>query len=153
MAGGVRTTIGRRSREADSTVGVQINTFGLDKLAEGINGQDLLDILLEAAEPSRVEAYNNWAYLTGASRDSIELVPVEAGERLARIVLQVGGDKLRNDPRNHSHKDYAPYLEFNGSPSGKTPAGVLRNSIYDNDREIRERIQEGLKRKIEEKLR
>lgn len=145
----VRTTFGRRSRTPGTTVGVQVSTFGLDKLIEGVNGEAVAKILMDAAQPSKEYAYNNWAYLTGASRDSIDLFVSDVEAKHARVVLQVGGEKLINDPRNTQHIDYAPFLEFNGSPGG-TPAGVLRNSIYDRDTEIRRMIRDGVAKLIED---
>ncbi len=140
----IRTTFGRRSRTSGTQVGVQVNTFVLDKLASSLNGEALANMLMAAGEPSRQQAYDSWAVLTGASRDSIELAVAEVGPHVARVVLQAGGEKLINDSRNASQRDYAPYLEFNGSPSGSQPAGVLRNAIYDREREIKDSLKQQL---------
>jgi hypothetical protein len=89
--------------------------------------------------PSKDDAISNWPVLTGASRDSIEIFISEVKPRSARAVLQVGGETLINDSRNKSHKDYAPYIEFNGSPSGRGQMAI-RNAIYGRDTEIRQAI-------------
>jgi hypothetical protein len=120
----------------------------MDKLIAGVTGANLAPILLEAGKPSYEQAYSEWPVLTGASRDSIELIVTEINPRSARVVLQAGGEKLINDPRNKSGKDYAPFIEFNGTP--RAPAGILRNSIYDRDADIRSAIHQGVRELIQE---
>ena len=87
--------------------------------------------------------------MTGASIESMETVISEIGPKHARAVLQVGGDKLINDSRNTSRKDYAPFIEFNGSPTGKGQ-GAISNAIFGNDRQIRGDIRAGVTALIEE---
>jgi len=144
----VRVTTGGPGDYFYGDVGIRVNTFGMKKLQAGVTGEMLMPIMLEAIEPARLDAFTNWAYLTGASRDSIEVVPLEVGPRVARAALQVGGDKLINDPRNVQHKDYAPYLEFNGSPGG-TPPGILSMAFHNNDAAMRAAIHAGVARLIQ----
>ncbi len=141
--GNIRITTGRRSRETGTTVGMQVNVFGLSKLEAGVTGEAMAPILIEALEIPLAEARSEWPVLTGASLDSMEIGIVEIGPRLARAVLQVGGPVLMADPRNKSHKDYAPYIEFNGSPTGRGQ-GAIANAIGSNDTEIRKTIREGV---------
>lgn len=147
-----RTTFGRRSRAPGEQVGVQINLFGLNKLEAAVTGDKLAEILLYAAQPAYDEAHADWAVDTGASRDSLELGVAEIMPRAARVVLQAGGEKLISDPRNRSKKDYAPFLEFNGSPSGSMGPGTIQRAVYSNDRVIKDRIREGVSRLIREAL-
>jgi len=147
MASLVRQTTGRRSRESGSQVGIQLNTFGLDKIQAEINGHALAVIMLEAAQPMLEQATQDWPVDTGASRDSIELVTVEEGDRRARIVLQAGGQKLENDPRNKSGIDYAPFLEF--GTEGRAAHGIIRDSVFDNEEAYRSRVRTGVKGLIE----
>ncbi len=144
MAGTVRVTTGRRSRQVGDQVGLQVNTFGLDKLQAGITGEAIAPILLEALQPALQDALAEWPVLTGASIDSMETIISEIGPKHARAVLQVGGEKLISDSRNVSHKDYAPYIEFNGSPTGRGQ-GAISNAIFGNDRQIRADIHAGVK--------
>ena len=148
----VRVTTGRPSREPGTQVGMAINTFGLAKLQGAVNSQVMAEIATEALQPAYRDCYDGWAVLTGASRDSISVDTIEVGPTFARVALQAGGEKLIADPRNKSHKDYAPYLEFNGSPSGSQPAGLIVHSIFSNDREMRQIIHDGIKRVIEGSL-
>lgn len=147
-----RTTFGRRSRQPGDQVGVQMNVFGLNALQAGITGDKLAEVLLYAGQPAYEEAHADWAVDTGASRDSIELVVAEVLPRAARVVLQAGGSKLIDDPRNKAKKDYAPFLEFNGSPSGSMGPGTIQRAVYSNDRVIKERIKEGVAKLIAEAL-
>lgn len=133
-----------RSRIPGTQVGLQVNTFGMDRLIAGVNGDSLLEITMEAGQIAFDQAFEEWPVLTGASRDSIELIPAEVEARRARVILQVGGPLLIDDPRNRSHKDYAPFLEFNGSPSGSSAPGVILRAIADNDAAIREAIHAGV---------
>lgn len=144
---GTRTTIGGigskfPSREKGTRAGLGLNTFGLQALAEGITGEALAPIVLEAWQPAFEAAYSEWPVLTGASRDSIELGITEIGPRLVRVALQAGGQKLIEDPRNKSHKDYAPYIEFNGTST--TPAGTMTHAVHSTADEAKARIARGV---------
>lgn len=140
----------KRSRQPGTTVGVRVNTFGLQRLMAGIDGNFLAEAGVDAMQIAHQDAYANWAVLTGASRDSLIVVVTEVGDRHARVELQAGGDRLKADPRNPKGKDYAPYLEFNGSPSGSQPAGVLLQAVNMNDREIRQRLHDLTAQRIKE---
>jgi len=119
-------------------VGVRLNTFGMSKLEIGVNGEALAEITLDALQPSLQEALGNWPVLTGASRDSLSTDIIEIGPRMARAVLQVGGEKLINDSRNKSHRDYAPYIEFNGTATA--PPGIIFSAVEGRRDEIRAEI-------------
>lgn len=134
----IRVLVGRRSREPGTTVGVRLNTFGMSKLEAGVTGAALAQIALDAYQPSFDEAVGNWPVDTGASRDSIELGISEIGAHHARVILQAGGDKLRSDSRNPTGKDYAPFIEFNGTLYA--PAGILLNAVANRDADIRREI-------------
>ena len=156
-----RTTLGKRSRTPRTRMGVQVNTFSLDKLIAGITGEMLADCLLDAAQPAYDEAKENWPILTGASNDSIELIKVGSSESLrrhhagsnpgkvGRVALMVGGEKLINHPDNKSHKDYAPFIELNGSPLGRG-RGTLQRAIYGNEGVIKDRLAVSLRARIAE---
>lgn len=146
----VRVTTGSRSRVVGEPVGVSLNTFGLTRL-EGITGEDLLPIVVSALEPSREQAFNDWPKETHASSESIRIEPDEVGEKHVRVALKVGGQQLIEDPRNVKHIDYAPYLEFNGSPSGYPP-GILSYAFFSHQREMRDRIHEGVALLIQSRL-
>ena len=135
---GVRVTVGHRSRIPGTQIGVQLNVFRLNRLQAGINGDALMEILMDIARPSLEQAVIQWPVWTGASRDSISLDPIEIGPTLARVVLQAGGEKLISDPRNESHKDYAPFIEFNGTKTA--PPGILFDAVYGRDTELRQDI-------------
>lgn len=135
---GVRITTGRRSREPGTSVGVQVNLFGMARLEESVNGGQLAEILTEVMQPSLEQAESEWPVLTGASKDSLRLDVIEVGERHARVALQVGGEQLINDPRNESGRDYAPHIEFNGTPNA--PPGIIFNATYGRDSEIRQEL-------------
>jgi hypothetical protein len=139
----IRTTFGRRSREQGTVVGVKVNTFGLDRLQASFTGDRLAPILVEALQPSFNEAYAEWPVLTGASRDSIDIVVAEVLERAARVALQAGGPTLIANPLNTSHKDYAPFIEFLGTPTAAP--GILVRAIYSNQDAIKQRIRDGVK--------
>jgi hypothetical protein len=147
----VRVNIGKRSRVPGTTVGVEVSTFGLSKLQEGVTGDAISQIMLKAGEPAYEEAHGNWPVLTGASRDSMKLAVSDVGPTHARVVLEVGGQPLIDDPRNTSHKDYAPFIEFNGSPTGRGQ-GAIRDAIYGRDSDIRSAIHEGVRDLIGELL-
>lgn len=142
----VRITTGRRSRESGSQVGIQLNLFGLTKLQGAINGKTMAVVLLDSAGPMRDQAYENWPKKTGASSDSIELVVVEEGEHHARVVLQAGGQKLENDPRNKSGIDYAPFLEF--GTNGRHAYGAIRNAVFDGEIDFKNRVRERMQEEL-----
>lgn len=143
----LRQTTGRRSRDLGTVAGIRLNLFALDQLRGRVTGEEMAAVMLESAKPMYNQAVEDWPRDTGASGDSIELLVVEAGETRARIVLQVGGQKLANDPRNKSGIDYAPYLEFGSQ--GRHAYGVIRNSVFDNEDDYKQRVREGIKRLIE----
>lgn len=139
----IRVTVGgvgqsRMSHTPGDRVGLQVNTFGMDRLIEGLTGDMLVPILVEGIQPAYFQLLATWPILTGASRDSAEVVVTEVGARFARVALLIGGPKLISDPRNKSGKDYTPFVEFNGTP--KTPAGTLLNAMIDNQPEMRDYI-------------
>ena len=135
----VRTTVGRRSRVPGTLIGVQLNTFRMRRLEALLSGEELAPILLEASQPAMDQAVSEWPVLTGASRDSISLDLIEVGANRARVALQAGGPKLINDARNKSGKDYAPFIEFNGTATA--PPGIIIGAIFDNEVEIKQRIR------------
>lgn len=134
----VRVTVGRRPRTPGTQVGIRLNTFGMNRLQAEVDGDALAQIAYVAYQPAFDEAVENWPVWTGASRDSISLDVVEVGPRFARVALQAGGEKLKSDSRNRSGKDYAPYIEFNGTRTA--PPGILLNAVSSRDREIRDEI-------------
>ena len=138
----VRVVTGRRSRIPSTRVGVQVNVFGMARLISGINGQSMIHILLDALQPSYDQAYSRWPVWTGASRDSLSIEIVEVSEHRARAALLAGGEKLINDTRNRSRKDYAPYIEFNGTRTA--PPGIIFDATYGRDTEIRSDIHGGI---------
>jgi len=140
-----------RSRAVGDRTGVIVNTFNLDKLQKEVNGKALMFILFEALEPAWDQARENWPVLTGASQRSIDVVEVEEGPHVARAALQVGGDALKSDPDNMSGKDYAPYIEFNGSPSGRGQNTIL-HAYLDNERKMREIVHRGVSNLIARSL-
>jgi hypothetical protein len=107
----------------------------MSKLQESVNGQALADIALDAYQPAMDDAVAEWPVLTGASRDSIILEVVEVAPRYGRVALQVGGEILKNDPRNKSGRDYAPFIEFNGTPNAVP--GILFRAVNMNIEQIR----------------
>ncbi len=144
MAGLSRTNVGRRPRGVGTTVGMEVSTFGLDKLQAGINGETIAPILVEAIQPALLEAREAWPVLTGASLSTMVAGVSEIGPHHARVVLQVGGEALITHPDNKSKKDYAPYIEFNGSPTGRGQHSIS-NAIYGNDKQMRQTIKNGIK--------
>lgn len=148
----VRVTRNREfTTQSGSTLGMQVNVHGLVKLQAGVTGDLLAPILVDSLQPALVEAKQAWPILTGASVDSMDVVVIEIGERHARVNLQVGGDRLRNDPRNPSRKDYAPYIEYNGSPAGRGQ-GTMVNAFLNNEREMRHAVRDGVAQLIREIL-
>jgi len=138
----ILTTVGGRSRVPGTLVGVQLNTFKMRKLEAALSGAELAPILLDAAQPAFEQAVSEWPVQTGASRDSISLDVIEIASSRARIALQAGGQKLINDARNKSRKDYAPFIEFNGTATA--PPGILVGSLFGNLDEIKARIRTGV---------
>lgn len=137
----VRVTTGTRSHVPGTMVGINVNTFGLQRLEE-VSGADLMPIVVAALEPAREQLRSEWPVLTGASRDSILIYPMETGPHLARASLSVGGYVLIEDPRNVKHIDYAPFIEFNGTATA--PAGLLLYAMSSNKASIREAIHSGV---------
>lgn len=138
------------SRTPGTRAAFQVNTFGLDRLTEGITGELLAEVMVTAIQPAYEQALAEWPVITGASRDTIEVTVMEEAAKSARVALQIGGEKLRADPRNKSHKDYAPYVEFNGTP--KTPPGTLTHAMVANEPEMRRIIHSSVKQLIQDLL-
>lgn len=148
----VRVTRGVRSRTPGVPVGVQVNTFGLDRLLEGVTGNDLEPLLHNALIPAYDQAHNEWPVDTGASRDTLRIETDEVGARHARVSLRIGGLPLIEDPRNVKHIDYAPFIEFNGSPGG-SPPGILLYAMTSQARLIRSLIHANVRELVERRLR
>lgn len=147
----VRVTVGRGSRIPGTEAGIQVNTFGLDRLMAGVTGAALEPLLYEALEPSFELAHEAWPVLTGASRDSMRLQTIEIEARRARVALLVGGEQLKSDPRNITPgKDYAPFIEYNGTAT--VPPGTIAYAIHSREQDIRAVIHEGVGFLIEELL-
>lgn len=146
----VRVLRGARSRVPGTTVGVQVSTFGIDEL-EQISGSELVPILLEAMEPVRQVVAAEWPIDTGASIETLRIETDEIGIRHARVSLKIGGTPLIMDPRNTKHIDYAPYIEFNGSPRG-TPPGTIAYAFSSQARLMRSLIHAGARELIRRKL-
>jgi hypothetical protein len=151
----VRVTVGGvggkfPSRVPGTRTGLQLNTFGLDRLAEGINGEIISEILIDAIQPAYEQAKAEWPVLTGASSDSIDVTVTEVGSNYARVALQAGGEKLKEDERNKSGKDYAPYIEYNGTPT--TPPGTLTHAMVANEPEMRRMIHASVSELIRDLL-
>lgn len=143
----IRTTISGiggkyPSRVAGTPTGIQLNTFGLQKIRERIRGSQLAPILVNAMQPTKEQAVADWPRITGASGDSIRVEVEEEGSYYARVSLKAGGEQLINDPRNKSHKDYAPFIEFNGTST--TPPGTMTHAMITNEAQMKERIKEGV---------
>lgn len=148
----VRITTTRASRQKGESSGIQVNVFGMQALEEGITGEVLNEIMLQAAQPMLDEAIQNWyehwfKFDTGASQDSIQLLTTEVGDHFARIMLQAGGQKLIEDARNVSHVDYAPFLEFHEG------GGMIRSAVFDNRDDFVRAVREGIAYTIAELLR
>lgn len=137
------------SRTPGSRVGLQVNSFGAQKL-KGITGKDLAPIIFKAMGIAYNEAYDEWPVRTGASRDSIDLTVQEVGPKSARVALQAGGPKLIRDKRNESGKDYAPFIEFNGTAT--VSPGTLTRAVIGNQDEIKAAIREGVAELIRRRL-
>ena len=146
----VRVTRGSRSRIPGTTVGVQVSTFGLDRL-ETISGSEMEPICREAIEPARELVAGEWPIDTGASIDTLRIETDEIGATHCRVSLRIGGPQLIADPRNVKHIDYAPYIEFNGSPGG-TPPGTIAYAMSSQARLMRSLIHAGVRELIRRKL-
>lgn len=144
----VRVTTGKRSRQTGTIVGMEVNTFGLKRLQGALTGEDLARILMDAAEIAYIEAFNEWPVQTAASRDSLALRVAEVTPTSARVALQAGGPDLINDPRNKSGKDYAPFIEFNGTATAAP--NIIARSILSNDRQIRAAIHDAVAARVQE---
>lgn len=146
----VRVTRGLRPRTVGAPVGIQVSTFGLDSLRL-ITGADLLPILEGALEPAETQVREEWPVDTGASRDTLRIEADEVGAHTARVSLRIGGEPLIADARNVKHIDYAPFIEFNGSPGG-SPPGILLYAMTSNARRIRDTVHEGVAKLMQERL-
>jgi hypothetical protein len=146
------TGVGGRfpSRVKGTQAAFSMNTFGLNKLEAGINGEHLSEIAYDAMEVAEEMAKEEWPKDTHASVETIERVIYEVNERSCRVALQIGGQKLIEDPRNKSHKDYAPYVEYNGTP--KTAPGTLAHVMAVTEPEIKERMRNGVRQLIQDLL-
>lgn len=133
-----RVTFGRRSRVPGTDVGINVNTFGAERLLGMLTGPQLEAILHEAIVPAFEQLKQDWPILTGASSDTIRIETVEIGARHARVALLVGGEALIADARNEKHIDYAPFVEFNGT--SKTPPGTMAYAMHSNQAQIRQTI-------------
>lgn len=138
-----------RRRTPGTKTAIEVNAFGLQAL-QGITGEEIAEILLYALEPAREMAIEEWPKQTYASVETIGLEVTEIGAKSARVALVAGGEKLINDPRNKSHKDYAPFIEFNGTST--TPPGTLTSSVILTDRERQQRLRDGLAMLLKRKL-
>ncbi len=107
-----------------------------------MTGAALAPILMDAIEIAKDYAYSEWPVLTGASRDTIRTSVAEVSAKSAKVNLLVGGPQLIADPRNKSGKDYAPYVEFNGT--SKTAPGTMARAMELNKEEMKERIRDGV---------
>lgn len=148
---GVRVLTSSRVSTVGQPVGIQVSTFGLRQL-QTISGADLEPIITEALQPALEQLQADWPVDTGASVDSARIETDEVEERSARVSLRIGGEPLINDPRNVKKIDYAPYLEFNGSPGG-TPPGVMLYAMSANRTLMRDTIHEAVALLIQERLR
>jgi hypothetical protein len=152
---GVRVVVGGAgggkfpSRVKGEQVGMQLNVHGLTRLRLGITGEMLARIAEEAMMLAYDTAKEDWPIDTGASNDTIKIEVLEAEGKRARVALVIGGEELINDPRNKKHIDYAPYIEFNGSPGGHPP-GTLAGAMALNEPEMRRIIHDGVRDMIEE---
>lgn len=138
------------SRVKGTRAAFQLNTFGMTKLHEGITGEVLAEIAFEAIQPAYEQALVDWPKITHASVESIEVTTTEIGDKVGRVALQIGGEKLINDPRNKKHIDYAPYVEYNGT--AKTPPGTLTHCMVMHEQEMKRFIHASVKHLIQELL-
>lgn len=138
-----------RRRQPGTKTAIEVNAFGLQAL-QGITGEEIAEILMYALEPAKMHAIEEWPKLTHASVETIDLEVTEVGPKMARVALVAGGERLVNDPRNKSKKDYAPFIEFNGTST--TPPGTLTSAVILTEEQRRQRLREGLAALIERKL-
>lgn len=143
---GTRTTITPSSREVGALTTFRVNTFALAAIKESVSGSQIIKILMRALRPARDQAMAEWPRLTGASGDTIRILPSEISETNARAALVIGGPPLIEDPRNRSGKDYSPYVEFNGT--SKTAPGTLTRAMYENAEQMKEIIADGIRREL-----
>jgi len=160
---GIRVTTGGMgggkfpSRVKGTAFGLQVNTFGLKRLREGITGAAMAEIAIKALEPAKEEAFEEWPkppsepeeeyQRTGASSESIRIEVIEVGSTTARVALTVGGEQLINDPRNESHKDYAPIVEYLGTPYVRP--GIITHALFANMDRITQELHTGVAQLIE----
>lgn len=146
---GIRVT-GQRaiSKTPGTTIGLQVNTFVMDKLASDLSGELLQPIAVEALTPALFQCREEWPVLTGASKETIRVETVEVTAKAVRVALVVGGLPLIEDPRNKSHKDYAPFIELNGTAT--TPAGTLTHAMVMNESEMRAYLHDRARALLEE---
>lgn len=121
------------SRESGDIVGMSLNVSGLKAAREKLTGKILLPIVMKAMKIALAQAKENWPIDTGASNASIRIQPAEWGETMAKVGLLVGGQRLIKDPRNKSKKDYAPFIEFNGSPAGRGQFTITDAMLMNRD--------------------
>lgn len=140
-----------RVQTVGSPVGMQVSSFGLEKLM-GVSGSDMEPLAHEALLPAFTQVQSEWPVLTGASLDSLRIETDEVGPTHVRVSLRIGGVPLIADPRNTTHKDYAPFIEFNGSPGG-TPPGTILYAMSANDRLMRTMLHEGVTALLASRLR
>lgn len=139
------------SREKGVPIALQMNTFVLDKLRSRISGEELSQLQVEAMQPALEAAQADWPVLTGASKDSLQIVVMEENQHSARVALQAGGEQLINDERNIDKKDYAPFIEFLGTAT--TSPGTIARAVITNEELIKERLKEYLREWIMEAIR
>lgn len=130
---------------------MQVSTFGLQKLL-GVTGADMEPVAHLALAPAFEQAHADWPVMTGASVDSLRIETDEVGAKHVRVSLRIGGAQLIADARNTKHVDYAPYIEFNGSPKG-TPPGTILYAMSANDRLMRSILHEGVSEILMARLR
>lgn len=145
-----RVTFGRRSRAPGTDVGINVNTFGAERLLSVLTGAQLEPILHEAMVPAYEQLKQDWPILTGASSDTIRIETQEVGVRHVRVALKIGGELLVSDARNVKHIDYAPFVEFNGT--SKTPPGTMAYAMHANQAQIRQTIHEMIGQVIQSAL-
>lgn len=130
---------------------MQVSSFGLEKLS-GISGSDMEPIAHAAMQPALTQVEATWPIDTGASVETARIETDEIGRTHVRVSLRIGGAPLIADPRNIKHVDYAPYIEFNGSPKG-TPPGTLLYAMTVNDRLMRSMLHAGVQALLADRLR
>lgn len=146
---GVRVTIGGLSgskypsRVTDTPTGMAVNTHVMSKIANLISGSELIPILEEAIQVALEEVKATWPIDTGASISTARTLIVETNDKTARVGMTIGGTPLIEHPKNPKHIDYAPYIEFNGSPGG-TAAGTIARAFAVSQEEMRDIIHVGV---------